>query len=110
MACASAGFAVSLRIGLIFGAGAVESGKRKTGRVDADDLGKSLQRHFQAPGIVDLRHQAEIGQRDLVAAGIGRGPDQRFKRLEAGDDPVMVPGIDRALLLTASRSSGSAAD
>ena len=48
--------------------------------------------------VVDLRHEAEVGERDRVAEGVGSGLD-RAKRVEALGDPMVIPGVDLALIL-----------
>src|SRR6476646_1674007 len=67
--------------------------------IDGDDLGKPLERYLQTACVVDLRHEAEVGERDRVAEGVGRGLDQRLQRVEALGDPMVIPGIDLALIL-----------
>src|SRR5215471_8807676 len=90
---------MSFGVGLVLWTRAIEGRERQTGAIDADYFRKPLERYFEALGIVDLRHQADIGQRDLATTGVGTGRDQRFQRFKAGDYPMMVPGVDRALLL-----------
>src|SRR5580704_10609520 len=87
------------RIRLVLGPRPVESRQRHAGGVHRNDFGKLVQWNLEPPRVVDLRHQAEVGDRHRFAAGIWPGLEQRFERLEAGDHPMMVPGIDRALLL-----------
>src|SRR5262245_35639375 len=48
---------------------------------------------------MDLRRQADIGDRYRAAAAIGARTDQRFERLESLCDPMAIPRIDGALLL-----------
>src|SRR5262249_26657742 len=86
--------------GLVLRTRSIKGRERQTGAIDADYFGKSFERYFEASRIVDLRHKANIRQRDLAAAGIGTRRDQRFQRFKAADYPMMVPGVDRALLLT----------
>src|SRR6516165_2855030 len=50
-----------------------------------------VERHLEASGVCDLRHQADVGQRDLAAERVGAGTEQRLDRLEALEDPVVVP-------------------
>ena len=76
-----------------------KAGSARQAAVDGDDLGELVERHVEPPGVVDLRHQAEIGHRHGAAAGIGSRPNQRLQGLEAGEHPVMIPGVDRRLLL-----------
>src|SRR6516162_2612816 len=76
---------MSFGVGLVLRTSSIKGRKRQTGAIDADYFGKSFERHFEASRIVDLRHKANIGQRDLATAGIGTGRDQRFQRLKAGE-------------------------
>src|SRR5215470_13376362 len=89
----------SLRVRLIFRPRLVEGGKLVAGRVGRDDLGETIERHLQAPRIVDLRHQADICERDVLAEGVGPRPDQDLERFEPFEDPMVVPGVDLGLVL-----------
>ena len=62
-------------------------------------FGKAVERHLQPPRIEDLRHQADVGERHVRAAGIGAGRDHGLDRLEAFDHPMVVPGVDLRLLV-----------
>ena len=59
-----------------------KAGKLGAGGVDGDDLGKGIERHLQAARIGDLRHQADVGERDVGAEGVGSGPQHRLERVE----------------------------
>src|SRR5258707_12375660 len=76
----------------------VERGKLGGCRVDGDDARKAIKRHLEAPGIGDLGHDADVRDRHVAPERIGRGLYQRLDRFEAGDDPVPVPFLDRALV------------
>ena len=84
---------------LVFGARALESGKLEARGVGRDNLRKFVERHLQAPGIGDLRNEANVGHRNLRAAAIGSGRHQRFEGIETFNHPMMIPGVDCALLL-----------
>src|SRR5262249_46926901 len=88
----------SLRVRLILRPRLVEGGKLQTGSVDGDDLGETIERHLEARRVVDLRHQADVGKRDLAAERVGTGLQQRFQCLEAVEDPVVIPRVDLGLL------------
>src|SRR5262245_57572339 len=51
-----------LRVGLVFRSRLFERRKLRAGCIDGDDLGKAIERHLQAARVVDLRHQANIGE------------------------------------------------
>ncbi len=87
------------RVGLIFRPRPIEGRQLETGSVDAEDLRELVERHLEAARIGNLRHQSDIGERDGVAIRIGAGRDQRLDGFEALEHPMMVPRIDRALLL-----------
>src|SRR6266446_9439173 len=90
----------SLRVGLVLRPRLLKSGELRACRIDRDDFGKSIERHLQTPRVVDLRYQADIGERNLAAEGIGRRTDHGFHRGEALENPVVVPGVDLGLVLT----------
>src|SRR5215471_4895694 len=90
----------SLRVKLVLRPGLLKGGEFRACRIDRDDFGKPSERHLQTPRVVDLRHQADIGQRDLAAEGIGRRADHGFHRGEALENPVVIPGVDLGLVLT----------
>ncbi len=62
-------------------------------------FGKAIERDLQPPRVEHLRHQADIGERHLRAAGIGSGRDHGFDRVEAFDHPMVVPGVDLGLFV-----------
>src|ERR1700730_5952590 len=76
----------------------VERGQLAQGRIDREDFCKALERDLEAPGIVDLRDEADIGEGHVRAERIGAGLDARLDRLEAGVDPRGIPGVDRRLI------------
>src|SRR5262245_6456895 len=90
----------SFGVGLVLRPGLLEGGEFRAGRIDRDDFGKSIERHLQPPRVVDLRHQADVGERDLVAEGVGRRAEHGFQRLKAFENPVVIPGVDLGLVLT----------
>ena len=65
-------------------------------------FGKLVERHLQPARIVHLRHQADVGECHLGSRRRRAPAAQRFERLEAFAHPVMIPRVDRALLLAAS--------
>ena len=77
----------ALGVRLIFRPRLVERRKLGAGGIGRDDLRIAVERHLQAARVVDLRHQADVRQRDLAAARIGRGRDHLFDGLEAVDAP-----------------------
>ncbi len=87
------------RVGLVLRPCLVEGGELGAGGVDREDLGIAVERRLQPPGIINLRHQAEIGERDVAAEGVGAGADQLLHRVEAVGDPVVIPGVDLGLLM-----------
>src|SRR5262249_45145349 len=89
----------SLRVRLVLRPRPLEGGELSAGCIDRDDVGKALQRHLQPSRIVDLRHEADIGERDRAAQGVRAGPHHGLQRGEALEDPMMIPGIDLGLLL-----------
>src|SRR5262252_1634734 len=76
----------------------VERGKLGCRSIDRGDAGKALERHLEASGVGNLRHDADVRERHVSPERIGSGPDQLLDRFEAGDDPVTVPFLDRALV------------
>src|SRR2546429_6526159 len=72
----------SLRVGLILRPRPFEGRKPQAGRIDSDELGKLIQRHFQTPCVVDLWHQANIGERHCAAERIGARTHHRLQCLE----------------------------
>src|SRR6516165_12609347 len=90
----------SFGVGLVLRPGLLEGSEFRARRIDRDDFGKSIEWHLQAPRVVDLRHQADVGEGDLAAEGIGRRAEHRFQWLEAVENPVVVPGVDLGLVLT----------
>src|SRR5262249_6045379 len=62
----------SFGVGLVLRLRLFKGGEFRACRIDRDDFGKSIERHLQTPRVVDLRHQADVDERDLVAEGIGR--------------------------------------
>src|SRR5689334_22045326 len=89
----------SLRVRLVLRPRLVEGRELVAGGVGRDDLWELVERHLQASGVRDLRHQAHVGQRDLAAVRVGSRPEQLFQRLETVEDPVVVPGVDLGLVL-----------
>src|SRR5262245_43824255 len=90
----------SFGVGLVLRPGLLKGGEFRACRIDRDDFGKSIERHLQTPRVVNLRHQADVDERDLVAEGIGRRVDHGFHRGEALENPVVIPGVDFGLVLT----------
>src|SRR6266849_2583369 len=72
----------SLRVRLVLRPRLVEGRELAAGGVGRDDLRKSIKRHLQAARVVDLRHQADVGQRDLAAEAVWRRLDHRLQGLE----------------------------
>src|SRR5262249_54421620 len=89
----------SLRVGLVLRPRPLEGCKLHAGGIDGDELGESIERYFQTPRIVDLRHQANIGERDGAAEGIEARTDHRLQCFEAHEEPMVVPAIDLGLVL-----------
>src|SRR5271166_5585805 len=90
----------SLRVGLVLRPRLLECRKLPAGGIDGNDLWKAVERDLEAPRIVNLRHETNVGERDLVAERITLCADQRLDCVEAVDDPVAIPGIDLLLRLT----------
>src|SRR5262249_37926444 len=90
----------SLRVGLVFGPRLLEGDELGAGGIDRDDPREGVERDLEAPRIGDLRYQADVGERNVCAKGVGSGREHRLERSEAFEDPVVVPGVDRRLLLT----------
>src|SRR5262245_63560506 len=84
----------SFGVGLVLRLRLFKGGEFRACRIDRDDFGKSIERHLQTPRVVDLRHQADVDERDLVAEGIGRRVDHGFYRGEALENAVVIPGVD----------------
>src|SRR4051812_11039185 len=78
----------------------LEGGEGGAGGVDCDQLRKTLQRHLQTPRIGDLWHQADVGERDVDAERIRPRLDHRLERVKAGENPMVIPGINLRLVLT----------
>src|SRR5215475_8929009 len=87
-------FGVRLKVG----AGCRERGELRGCRVDRNNAGKAIKRDVEAPGVGDLRHDADIRDRHMAPERVGRRPYQLLDRFEAGDYPVLVPFLDRALV------------
>src|SRR5262249_36968526 len=87
-------FGVRLKVG----AGCDERGELRGCPVDRTNAGKAIERNVEAPGVGDLGHDADIGDRHVGSERVGRGPYQLLDRFEAGDNPVPVPFLDRALV------------
>src|SRR5580704_5976362 len=77
----------------------VERRKLHAGGIHGNDFRELVERDLEPARIVDLRHQADVGKRDGIAVEISPRTDEGLERLEAFEDPVMVPGVDGALLL-----------
>src|SRR3954452_23765451 len=90
----------SLRVELVLRPRLLEGRQLRARGIDGDDLGKPLERYLQTARVVDLRHETEVGEGDLAAEGVRRGLHQRLQRIEAFDDPMVIPGIDLALVLS----------
>jgi hypothetical protein len=52
-----------LGVRLVFRARPLESRQRQAGGLDGDDFRERVERYLQAAGVVDLRHQQDIGDR-----------------------------------------------
>ena len=63
----------SLGVGLVFRPRLVEGRQLQAGRVGRDDLRKLVERHLEPPRVVHLRHQTDVGKRD-VARRSSRAP------------------------------------
>src|SRR4029077_11275574 len=81
----------SFGVGLVLRPGLLKGGELRARRIDRDDFGKAIERHLQTPRVGDLWHQADVGERDLAAAGIRRREEHRFQWLEAIKNPVVIP-------------------
>ena len=66
------GAGASFRIRLVFRPRFVEGGQLVARRLDAEDFREFLERHFEPARIVDLRDQANIGDRDMRAERVRR--------------------------------------
>src|SRR5436305_15255978 len=84
----------SLRVGLVFRPCLFERGKLATRGVDGDDPGKTVERHLKTPRVINLRHQTDIGERDLVAKRKGSLADHCLDGGKTFDNPVVIPRID----------------
>src|SRR3984893_3593317 len=87
-----------LGVRLAFRTGGVEGGKLVQGGVDRHDVGEPVERHLEAVGIGNLRHDEDVRESDVAAERIGAGLDQCFDRLEPGGDPVRIPVLDGSLV------------
>src|SRR4051812_14912269 len=89
----------SLGVGLVFRPRLIEGrqfGKRSVGR---DKFWKRFERHPEPSRIVHLWREVNVRERDVGAEAIRARPDHGFERGEALDDPMVIPGVDRRLLL-----------
>src|SRR6185503_11061817 len=82
----------SLRVELVLRTRLLESRQFRARGIDGDDLWKPLERYLQTARVVDLRHETEVGERDLAAECVRRGLHQRLQRVEALGDPMVIPG------------------
>ena len=61
----------------------------------------AVQRHVEAPRIVELRHEADVGSRRRIAeqerASVRSG--HRFERGQTFRDPVRIPAVDLRLIV-----------
>src|SRR4051794_24465329 len=89
----------SLCVRLVLRASLVEGWLLQAFGLHTYNVGKGLERHLQAPGIIHLRDETRVGKRHLSAERIGTGTDHLLQRLEALQYPMMIPGVDRRLLL-----------
>src|SRR5580692_9428068 len=85
-------------IRLVFRARAVERGKFQAGNIYGEDFWEFVERNFEPARIVKLRHETDVGDGHRVPARIRTGFDQLLERLEAIENPVVIPGIDGGLL------------
>src|SRR5215213_6899067 len=92
---------VSLLFGvrLVFRPRLVEGRELEAGRIDRRDLRVLGKVHLEAAGVEHLRHEAEVGHRDMRPECVGAGADQRFDRIEALRHPMPVPFIHRRLIV-----------
>ena len=87
---ASAGLAVApvaiqlFRVGLVLRARLVERGKRKAGGVHRDHPGEAVERNLEPSRVGDLRHEADVGERDARAERVGPGLKLRLEGFERG--------------------------
>ena len=58
----------------------VEGRKLTASGLDRYDPGKTVQPYFEPAGIINLRYNTDIGERDLVAEGIAALAEQRLQR------------------------------
>src|SRR5438105_12719346 len=88
-----------LRVRLVFRTGPLEGGKLLARRVDRHDFGILVERHLEAPGVEHLWNPTDVRDGHRAAHRIRRGLDHRFDRIEADDDPMVIPGVDRGLIV-----------
>ena len=67
--------------------------------IDGDDFRKAIERNLQASRVGDLRHQTNVGDGDGATEGIGTRTDHGFERIETGEHPMTIPGVDLGLVL-----------
>src|SRR5512138_824538 len=87
------------RVRLVFGRGVAERRKLEAGRLDAEEIRIERKIAAEAPRVGELRHEADIRERRLIAETEGaaprRGRDRLFQRGEAERDPVTGPRVRR---------------
>src|SRR5712675_1811617 len=84
----------SLCIRLVFRPRLVEGGEPETGRLDREDLGEPIERNIEAARIVDLWHEADVGETGMRTERVGARAEQRFDRLESDRHPMRIPSVD----------------